>query len=108
MYRNIFTVRCVFENKKEKEHQSLISFYEKKGDSSIISVEVFLYRETQKMSIASQVSSQDLFGSEYMTLSYMQKVEMLDLMMEKLFVLSQNGQFHLKVENEAPGMTEVI
>ena len=29
-------------------------------------------------------------------------------MMEKLFVLSQNGQFHLKVENEAPAMTEVI
>ena len=29
-------------------------------------------------------------------------------MMEKLFVLSEHGQFHLKVENEAPAMTDVI
>jgi hypothetical protein len=35
-------------------------------------------------------------------------VEMLDQMMEKLFVLSENGQFHLKVENEAPAMTDLI
>lgn len=33
---------------------------------------------------------------------------MLDQMMEKLFVLSEKGQFHLKVENEAPAMTEVL
>jgi hypothetical protein len=47
-------VRCVFEHKKEREHQSLISFYDKRGESSLINVEVFLYRETsQKMSIAS-------------------------------------------------------
>lgn len=54
------------------------------------------------------MSSQDLFGQDFHTLSYIQKVEMLDQMMEKLFVLSENGQFHLKVENEAPAMTEVL
>jgi hypothetical protein len=54
------------------------------------------------------VSSQDLFGQDSHALSYIQKVEMLDQMMEKLFVLSEKGQFHLKVENEAPAMTEVL
>jgi len=33
----------------------------------------------------------DLFGIEFGMLSYIQKVEMLDQMMEKLFVLSENG-----------------
>lgn len=56
-----------------------------------MNVEVFLYRENQKMSIASQVSAQDLFGADCQGLSYVQKVEMLDNMMEKLFVLSENG-----------------
>jgi hypothetical protein len=32
---------------------------------------------------------------------------MLDQMMEKLFVLSEGGQFHLKVENEAKGISEI-
>ena len=54
------------------------------------------------------MSSQDLFGQDSHALSYIQKVEMLDQMMEKLFVLSEKGQFHLKVENEAPAMTEVL
>ena len=54
------------------------------------------------------MSSQDLFGQDFHTLSYIQKVEMLDQMMEKLFVLSEKGQFHLKVENEAPAMTEIL
>ena len=47
----------MFDNHKERENQSLISFYEKRGESALINVEVFLYRETQKMSIASQVSA---------------------------------------------------
>ena len=54
------------------------------------------------------MSSQDLFGQDSHALSYIQKVEMLDQMMEKLFVLSEKGQVHLKVENEAPAMTEVL
>jgi hypothetical protein len=30
----------------EREHESLISFYERKGEGGSISVEVFLYRES--------------------------------------------------------------
>jgi hypothetical protein len=55
LYRNVYTVRCVFEGQSESEHDALISFYVKKD--LYISVEVFLFKETQKMSIASQVSS---------------------------------------------------
>ena len=53
------------------------------------------------MSIASQVNVQDLFGAEFTTLSFPQRVEMLDQMMEKLYVLSENQTYHLKVENDA-------
>lgn len=91
----------------EREHESLISFYERKGEGGSISVEVFLYRESQKMSIASQVSSSELFGGDYHILSYFQKIEMLDQMMEKLYVLSDNSQFHLKVENDAIAMSQL-
>jgi hypothetical protein len=56
-----------------------------------ISVEVFLFKESQKMSIASQVSSHELFGNDYQMLSFIQKTEMLDQMMEKLYVLSEGG-----------------
>jgi hypothetical protein len=90
-YRNVFTVRCCFDSNIEKEHESLISFYERKGDGGSISVEVFLYRESQKMSIASQVSSAELFGNDYNSLSYFEKIDMLDQMMEKLYVLSENS-----------------
>lgn len=33
---------------------------------------------------------------------------MLDLMMEKLFVLSENLSYHLKVENDAISMSDII
>jgi hypothetical protein len=59
------------------------------------------------MSIASQVSSQELFGGDYQGLTYFQKIEMLDQMMEKLYVLSENSQFHLKVENDAVSMSQL-
>ena len=32
---------------------------------------------------------------------------MLDQMMEKLYVLSEGTQFHLKVENDAIGMSQL-
>jgi len=32
---------------------------------------------------------------------------MLDQMMEKLYVLSDNSQFHLKVENDAIAMSQI-
>jgi hypothetical protein len=32
---------------------------------------------------------------------------MLDQMMEKLYVLSENSQFHLKVENDAVAMSQL-
>jgi hypothetical protein len=43
------------------------------------------------MSIASQVSSAELFGNDYNSLSYFEKIDMLDQMMEKLYVLSENS-----------------
>lgn len=36
------------------------------------------------------------------------KIAMLDLMMEKLFVISSDGNFHLKVENDATPISDLI
>lgn len=60
------------------------------------------------MSIASQVSSYELFGTDHNDLIFTQKAEMLDNMMEMLYVLSENNQYHLKVENEAAPISQII
>mmetsp|Transcript_9734 Transcript_9734/g.9456 ORF Transcript_9734/g.9456 Transcript_9734/m.9456 type:complete len:353 (+) Transcript_9734:1213-2271(+) len=106
LYRNSFMVRCQFDGKEETEQESLISFYINKKED--IAVEVFLFREASKLTIATSVSGVDLFGEEVEHLSFKEKVEMLDLMMEKLFVISENKQCHLKVENLAPPISEVL
>jgi hypothetical protein len=47
----VYSIRCFFEENEESEHKSLISFYVKKD--AYITVEVFLFKEAQKISIAS-------------------------------------------------------
>jgi hypothetical protein len=60
------------------------------------------------MSIASSVSTHELFGMDHQGLTFFQKTEMLDSMMEKLYVLSENNNYHLKVENDATPMSIVV
>eukprot|EP00347_Sterkiella_histriomuscorum_P013376 403364949 len=70
---------------------------------------ILLYRNVYiKMSIASQVSMEDLFGSESDQLTFSQQIKMLDQMMERLYVLSENQTYHLKVENEAVPISLIL
>ncbi|CDW76064.1 UNKNOWN [Stylonychia lemnae] len=105
LYRNVYVVRCIFDSREEQEQQSIISFYQKRD---AMQVEVYLYKDHQKMSIASQVSSQDLFGADYQDFTYQQQIQMLDQMMERLYVLSDNQTYHLKVESEAVPISQIL
>lgn len=99
LYRNIFRIRCWFQASEETELDSLISFYTKK--EGLMTVEVFIHTLEHKMSIASQVSIPEIFGVDHEKLSFSQKTQVLDHMMEKLFVIQSEGQYHLKVDNDA-------
>lgn len=85
--------------------ESLISLYLKDDQ---VSIEVFLYNDEEKMSINTNVSALELFGREPGDISFSERVSLLDQMLEKLFVLQQDGRFHMKVENEAEPISKVI
>jgi hypothetical protein len=50
LFRDFFIVRCHFEGQEETESESLISLYQ---NMEVLNVEVFLYKDQEKMSIAS-------------------------------------------------------
>ena len=64
-----------------------------------MNIEVFLYQDEQKMSINTNVGAIELFGREPNEISFSERISLLDSMLEKLFVLQQDGMFHMKVEN---------
>lgn len=51
------------------------------------------------MSINTNVGAIELFGREPTEISFAERANLLDSMLEKLFVLQQDGMFHMKVEN---------
>lgn len=52
LYRNVFTLRCAFDGAEEVAQEGVVTLY-LKGMS--VNIEVSLYREQSKMSIASSV-----------------------------------------------------
>ena len=52
-----------------------------------MNIEVFLYNDEQKMSINTNVQALKLFGREPVDISFTERVQLLDSMLEKLFVL---------------------
>ena len=66
-----------------------------------VNIEVFLYNDEQKMSINTNVQALKLFGREPSDIPFSERITLLDSMLEKLFVLQQDGRFHMKVEHQA-------
>ena len=60
------------------------------------------------MSINTNVEALKLFGRDPSTISFAERISSLDEMLEKLFVLQQDGRFHMKVENQAESITTVM
>lgn len=78
--------------------EALVTLY-LKGMS--VNIEVALHREQSKMSIASSVHAQALFGEEPLAIPFRERISLLNSMMEKFFVISEGAVYHLKVESEA-------
>ena len=98
LYRNIYAVRCVFNGQEPRPEDGVITLYLK--DQSV-NIEVSLYKELSKMSIASSVHALDLFGDDPMNIPFRERVGLLNSMMEKFFVISDGAVYHMKVESDA-------
>jgi len=86
LYRNIFMVRSIFEGGQETAQESVITLYLK---DSYVNIQVSLYKEPSKMSIASSVLAADLFGEDPMSIPFKDRVNLFNSMMEKFFVMSE-------------------
>jgi len=73
-----------------------------------VNIEVFLYNDTQKMSITSNVSAIELFGREPTDIPFNERITLLSTMLEKLFVLQEDNRFHMKVEGEAEPISQLL
>ena len=98
LYRNIFIVRCIFDGAEETSQESVIALYLKDMN---VNIEVSLYKEQSKMSIASSVHALDLFGDDPMSIPFKERIVLLNSMMEKFFIISEDSVYHMKVESEA-------
>ena len=90
--------------KLERDINCLISFYRDPDDYEIINVEVFM--RDLKISISSQVNSGDIF--EKKNSQFHEKVEILNSLMEKMFIYSEGGNYELRIESKALPISEYL
>lgn len=94
----MFTVRCLFDGTAETSQDGIITLYFKDPN---VNVEVCLYRELSRISIASTVHSFDLFGEDPTLIPFRERIALLNNMMERFFVMSEGPAYHMKVESDA-------
>lgn len=99
LYRNVFSVRCIFDGHDEAAKESVITLYLK---DQMVNIEVSLYNEPSRMQIASSVHYLDLFGEDPTMIPFKERVTHIDKMMAQFFIISDNSSYHMKVENNAP------
>lgn len=97
LFRNIYHVRCITDGSEPVPKESVITLYLKE---QVVQMEVLLYNDPSKMSIASEVNAIELFGEEPMNIPFKDRVTLLNSMMEKFFIISEDSVFHMKVESD--------
>ena len=96
LYRHIYNVRCNFDGGEMKCNESVISLYLR--DKTIL-IEVVLFKVPSQISIASQVPAPDLFaGEDPMSVPFKDRINILNRMLEKFFIISEGGMCQMKVE----------
>ena len=60
------------------------------------------------MQIASSVHYLDLFGEDPTLIPFKERINHLDNMMARFFILSDNNSYHMKVENDASPIEEFL
>ena len=64
-------MRCIFDGAHEASQDSVVTLYLKEDN---VNIEVSLYNEPSRMSIASQVHSFDLFGEDPMLIPFKERI----------------------------------
>jgi len=98
LYRNVFKVRCNFNDQQETAQDSVITLYLK---DQMVNIEVSLYNEPSRMQIASSVHYLELFGEDPTLIPFKERITHLDNLMARFFIISDNNNYHMKVENDA-------
>jgi len=98
LYRNVFPVRCIFDGAEETPLPSVITLYLKDQN---VNIEVSLYNNDSKMSIASSVHALELFRENPLQIPFKERITLLNSMMEKFFIISEDSVYHMKVESDA-------
>ena len=98
LYRNVFMVRCIFNGGEEVAQESVVTLY---LNDQMVNIEVSLYNEPSRMQIASSVHCLDLFGEDPSQVPFKERIGHLDNMMSRFFIISDNSNYHMKVENDA-------
>lgn len=105
LYRQVQWIRCDF-NQAMNAYQAVISMY---LNEDVIYVEVVLYKEPSQISIASEVPAAELFAGESPhAFSFKDRVERLNQMLEKFYIVSVDGTCHMKVEVDAQPIQEYL
>lgn len=87
------------------EAESLITLYLKEGQ---VNIEVFLFKDKDKMSITSNVMATEIFDQDPISINYARRMNLLNQMLDRLFVIQSEGAFHMKVENDAIPMSQIL
>lgn len=70
-------------------------------------MEVKFYSDLSKMSIASEITSFELFGDEDpFSISFKERINILNKILEKFFILYDRGTYKMKVDNDAISIKE--
>ena len=105
LYRNVFKVRCNFNDQQESAQDSVITLYLK---DQMVNIEVSLYNEPSRMQIASSVHYLELFGEDPTLIPFKERITHLDNLMARFFIISENNNYHMKVENDANPIQEFL
>lgn len=60
------------------------------------------------MQITSTVNAFELFGRDPRSISFGERINLLHPLLEKLFIFQEGSRFHMKVENEAIPISQLL
>ena len=65
-------------------------------------MEVKFFNDLSKMSIASEITSFELFGDEDpLSIPFRERINILNRILEKFFIICDRGTYKMKVDNDA-------
>lgn len=73
----------------------------------IVTIEVFMHKLEEKIQISSRISETELYATNQ-ALSLQEKIFILKNLLQKLFVINEGSNYHLKIESDQIGANELL